>query len=249
MGEDKFYQFLIKLGDNLNMKNIFSSRFLKTVGLFGFIFIAFQAFIYYAYYTDSNIAKAVDDSRYYIDALDGEIENPNNPEITVAQAEASEEGASSPTAIAEKRDGPDRLIIDKLGVNAYVQYVGLARSGNMAVPTNFKDVGWYKLGPEPGEAGNSVMAGHLDNAIGLPGVFKNLNKLEAGDIVKVKNTEGKILQFKVTNKKTYSYNNPNTSEVFEGGAKKRLVLITCGGSWLQGERSYDERLVVFADLI
>lgn len=231
------------------MKNILNSRFLKTVGVLGFIFIAFQAFVYYAIYTDGNIAKAVDDGRYYIDTLDGEIESPSNPEITIPEVVAASNDRSAPSVTAEKRDGPERLIIDSLGVDAYVQYVGIARSGNMGVPTNFKDVGWYKLGPEPGEAGNSVMAGHLDNALGRPGVFSKLYTLTAGDIIKVKNSDGKILQFKVTAKKTYAYDNPDTSEVFNGSSKKRLVLITCGGKWIQSAKSYDERIAIFADLI
>jgi LPXTG-site transpeptidase (sortase) family protein len=231
------------------MKKFLNSKFLATIGILGAIFLGSQAFIYYTYYTDTQLARAMEESLYYIDALDGEIENHNNPEVTIPENTPPTESLNAPSVIAEQRQGPDRLIIDKLGINAYVQYVGLARSGNMAVPTNFKDVGWYKLGPEPGEAGNAIIAGHLDNALGLPGVFKKLDQLEPGDIIKLRNGDGSTLQFKVASKKTYSYNNSDTSEVFASGGEKRLVLITCGGNWLQGERSYDERLVVFADLM
>ena len=36
---------------------------------------------------------------------------------------------------------------------------------------NVEDVGWYELGARPGEAGNGVIAGHLDTDRGAPAAF------------------------------------------------------------------------------
>src|SRR6185369_4384139 len=58
---------------------------------------------------------------------------------------------------------PTRLRIETAGVNAPVQRVGVGKSGNMAVPTNYTDVGWYREGVVPGEAGSAVIDGHVDN--------------------------------------------------------------------------------------
>jgi LPXTG-site transpeptidase (sortase) family protein len=233
------------------MKRFLNLRFLSALGVIGIIFIASQAFIYYGFYSDTKLARAVEDSRYLIDSIDGEIENPNNPEVTVeniSNSSSTNSSSESPNVITQKRNGPDRLIINKIGINAYIQYVGIARSGNIAVPTNFQDVGWYKLGPKPGEKGNAIISGHLDNALGRPGVFYNLKTLAIGDTIKVQNSDGKIIQFKVTKKESYAYTD-NASEIFREDGKSRLVLITCSGKWIQSEKSYDSRLVVFAELI
>jgi sortase (surface protein transpeptidase) len=76
---------------------------------------------------------------------------------------------------------PARIRIPSIGVDAFVQDVGIGKSGNMAVPTNYDDVGWYRYGPAPGEKGSAVIDGHVDNGFGLPAVFSRLSELEAGD--------------------------------------------------------------------
>lgn len=232
------------------MKRFLNIKFLATIGIIGLLFTVAQVFIYYSKYDDTTLAKTLEQSQVFIDTLDGEIENANNPDITVeATGGLASSQITKPNITSEARNGPNRLIIEKLGIDAFIQYVGISKTGNMAVPTNFKDVGWYKLGVKPGEKGNAVIAGHLDNALGLAGVFKKLQTLQQGDIIKVKNEDGKILQFKVSSTKTYAYNDNNTSEVFTGTGNSRLALITCGGTWIQSEKSYDKRIAVFADLI
>src|SRR5581483_2097891 len=64
---------------------------------------------------------------------------------------------------------PSRLVIPALSIDANVQYVGVTATGNMATPHGFADVGWYKLGTIPGNQGSAVIAGHVDNGLGMPG--------------------------------------------------------------------------------
>ena len=54
---------------------------------------------------------------------------------------------------------PERLIIPAIGVNAPIESLGLADSGDgeMAVPPNASDVAWYKKGPLPGADRKSVV--------------------------------------------------------------------------------------------
>ncbi len=50
----------------------------------------------------------------------------------------------------------------------------------MGVPDNGHDVAWFKLGARPGEEGNAVIAGHVDDQKG-PAIFYHLDKLTKGD--------------------------------------------------------------------
>lgn len=141
---------------------------------------------------------------------------------------------------------PVRLQIPKLQVDTHVIYVGLTKAGNMSVPTNVIDAGWYKYGALPGNSGTAVIAGHLDGLRGEPGVFSNLSKLVPGDTVTVTESNGQAVSFVVRETKSY----PQTeqpSEVFTSISGSHLNLITCTGSWDSSEHQFAKRLVVFAD--
>lgn len=149
----------------------------------------------------------------------------------------------------QPEDKPARLLVPKLGVDAHVQHVGVNASGNMAAPNNFTDVGWYKFGTVPGFIGSAVITGHVDNALGLPGVFKNLDQLVIGDEIFIAPETGELRHFRVVEIQRYPYTHVPRKVLFSRNDSPRLNLITCGGVWLPGERSYDERLVVYAELV
>ncbi|MES2953746.1 MAG: class F sortase [Patescibacteria group bacterium] len=143
---------------------------------------------------------------------------------------------------------PIRLVVPSLSVDANIQQVGITVSGAMATPKGFSDVGWYKYGPLPGDQGSSVMAGHFDDALGGDGVFKHLADLSEGDLVVVVFDDGSTREFKVREKKMVPYQSADAESVFlarDGGS--HLNLVTCGGTWVRGSRTYSERLIVFTD--
>jgi LPXTG-site transpeptidase (sortase) family protein len=144
---------------------------------------------------------------------------------------------------------PAQLVIPSIGVAAQVQTVGLADGGEMGVPDNFTDVGWYQYGPRPGMAGSAVIAGHL-NGKGVPeAVFFDLGGLDIGDRVNIIAQDGSTLTFEVVQMRTYTHDAP-TEEVFVStDGKARLNLITCAGDWMQNEKLYDKRTVVFTELV
>jgi LPXTG-site transpeptidase (sortase) family protein len=143
---------------------------------------------------------------------------------------------------------PARLRIPTLGVDASVQYMGLTKEGNMDVPASITDVGWYKLGANPGSPGTAVIAGHLDGIRGEPGVFSALDKLKVGDTFSVLDAAGASVSFAVRRTKVYSQD-AHPEEVFTSASGTHLNLITCTGSWDAGISKYAQRLVVFADRI
>src|SRR5687767_7843896 len=69
--------------------------------------------------------------------------------------------AGVPARVAPARMAlPARLMVPALGLNARIAPVGLSQSGEMDVPGSAGEVGWYDLGPRPGERGNAVLIGH-----------------------------------------------------------------------------------------
>lgn len=141
---------------------------------------------------------------------------------------------------------PVRLIIPKLNVNSAVENMGLTVAGEMDVPSNVVDVGWYKYGSKPGDLGSAVIDGHYDGPKGEAGVFANLSKLKKGDSLSVVNDRGVTISFVVRESKTYNQKD-HPSEVFNINNGYHLNLITCSGAWDAKQNRFSKRLVVFAD--
>lgn len=151
--------------------------------------------------------------------------------------------------VAQTMSNPVRLEIPSLSVNARVQQVGKNKKGEMAVPSNYADVAWYRNGTVPGQRGSAVINGHVDNGLALPGVFKNLGNLKVGDDVYVRAKDGSMLHFEVTELATYPYTDGPVERIFGADDAARLNLITCTGAWLPGKRTYTERLVVYTTFV
>jgi LPXTG-site transpeptidase (sortase) family protein len=144
---------------------------------------------------------------------------------------------------------PTQLKIDKIGVGAVVQPVGLTSDGNMDIDENPRQAAWYKLGPKPGQEGSAVIAGHYGWKKNVPSVFNNLHTLVAGDKVLTLGEDGTVLTFVVTRLATYAPDQDATNVFRSDDGKSHLNLVTCQGSWNNTVRTYSERLVVFTDLL
>jgi LPXTG-site transpeptidase (sortase) family protein len=153
---------------------------------------------------------------------------------------------SASTSASAQVSLPIRLEIPAIQVNAIIEQVGTTPEGAMAVPSDTKNVGWYNLGPHPGEHGSAVIAGHYDGIQGTKGVFEKLHMLKAGDKLYVEDMSGKRKSFIVRQSRSY---NPNAdaSVVFGQSSGNHLNLITCEGIWDQTQKRYSKRLVIFAD--
>jgi LPXTG-site transpeptidase (sortase) family protein len=152
---------------------------------------------------------------------------------------------TSPTTKDMKYGLPLRLIIPKINVDANILYMGLTPTGDMDVPADLVNVGWYKFGPHPGDKGSAVIAGHLEGVKDL-GVFIDLDKLQKGDILSTLDDKGVTTTFAVRELKTYPQKD-RPSEIFHSEDGAHLNLITCTGIWNNTTKRYSQRLVVFAD--
>lgn len=168
----------------------------------------------------------------------------------VPQGEAQEpaHAAEAPARALAPADEPARLVIPALGIDVRVEHLGMNASGSMDAPAAFSDAGWYKYGSVPGQPGTAVIAGHLDNGLGLDGAFKRLGRITVGDRVVVETKGGEEVAFIVSSIESYPYEKVPEEEIFTESGPSRLALITCGGSLLYAQRTYDHRLVVMAEL-
>jgi sortase (surface protein transpeptidase) len=109
---------------------------------------------------------------------------------------------------------PVSVSIPAIEIQADIEQVGLDSQGNMDVPRTHYTVAWYSLGYKPGEKGNAVLAGHLDQQNGSPAVFWNAPNLKPGDIIITTDETGKQYKFSVTRIQDNPYNNYPLNEVF-----------------------------------
>lgn len=142
---------------------------------------------------------------------------------------------------------PVRLTIPAINVNANIQQVGFTKLREMEVPSNTIDVGWFKLGPLPGERGSAVIDGHFNGVDGKTGVFADLHKLKQGDKLYVEDGSGTTTTFVVRENRIYDPG--HSDDVFSRSDGTYLNLITCDGAWDEAKKSYSKRLVVFAEAL
>ena len=178
-------------------------------------------------------------------ALPKELPKTSNAEV--AMQGSSSVPSSVPNLVSPA--WPTRLSMPSIGISAPIIAMGLTNDGKMAVPDNFTEIGWYQLGTIPGNQGSAVLGAHVDNGGRISGVFKNLKDLKIGDVVTITDSNGQQLQFKVVDRKIYDYRHQDTAEIFGDTGKKRLNLITCHGTFMPSENTYDQRLIVFTELM
>lgn len=152
------------------------------------------------------------------------------------------------TPVSPLLGSPIRLTIPMLHIDAVIRPMGIGADGRMEVPEVAADAGWYKFGSRPGDPGTAVIAGHVDGENGEHGVFADLGMLKQGDAIGVTDEYGNIGTFIVRESKEYDVS-VDTSKIFASRDGTHLNLITCVGAWDQTKRTYNKRLVVFADLM
>ena len=140
---------------------------------------------------------------------------------------------------------PVSLVIPSIGVRTSLVHLGLTSEGALQVPPSTTVAGWYTGSPRPGSIGSAVIAGHIDSYTG-PGVFYRLSDLKRGDRVYVRRADGTLAVFKVTEVQQYAKDAFPTAAVYGATPTPQLRLITCGGTFDYGTKSYLSNTVVYA---
>ena len=140
---------------------------------------------------------------------------------------------------------PVRLLIPAIGANSRIIPLGLNRDRTVQVPWSFADAGWFKPGPEPGEAGAAVILGHVDSKRG-PGVFYRLRALRRGDRITIVVRTGSKVHFAVTGMRAVPKAHFPSKLIYRHSGEPGIRLITCDGRFDSSTGHYVDNYVVFA---
>ncbi|WP_433437286.1 class F sortase [Nonomuraea sp. CA-141351] len=144
---------------------------------------------------------------------------------------------------------PVRIVIKRLGINAPVKSIGLAKDGTIEVPPGNDPnlVGWYRNMSTPGEAGPAVMLGHKDTRT-RSAVFSRLFEIKNGDIIEVKRQDRTTAVFTVGGVEQASKKTFPTQRVYGAQENAQLHLITCGGTYDRRIGHYTDNIIVYATM-
>ncbi|WP_116050835.1 class F sortase [Amycolatopsis palatopharyngis] len=170
-----------------------------------------------------------------------------SPPETSAPAPATE--TSVPVTKPYDKLRPTQVSIPKISADSSLITVAVNKEGAISVPSadNPMQAAWYRLSPVPGEVGPAILLGHVDGG-GKPGIFHKLHELAPGDEIIVNRSDDKELRFVVERSEQVPKDEFPTEAVYGNTDKPQLRLITCGGVFDRAEHSYEDNVVVYANL-
>ena len=174
-------------------------------------------------------------------------------DVPIAAATTPVVATSAPTPLpsptpARQLARPVQVRIPRLGIDARMDPLHTDTAGAL-VPPRYGRAGWYAAGPEPGEPGRAVIAGHVDSRSG-PDVFAALRGAHRGDRVVVRLADGSVRTFLVYASEEYAKTAFPTARVYGGKRNQaELRLITCAGPYDRSRGGYQDNLLVFARLL
>lgn len=143
-------------------------------------------------------------------------------------------------------DDPARIAVPSIEVSAPLAPLGLDQEGRLETPSEFDTAGWWRGGPEPGEPGPAVIAGHVDSYRG-PAVFYALDQLSPGDEIQVHDEDGTTAHFVVDRVEQHPKDAFPTEDVYGDTRQPTLRLITCTGPFDDAQNQYRHNLIVYAE--
>lgn len=151
-------------------------------------------------------------------------------------------GASSAPAV---RQGPLRLVVPQLGVDAAIEDRPVTGGGDLVIPGDLSVVGrWDKGAPLDSRAGTTLLAGHVD-VNGDLGALHELASIRAGAEIRTSDESGGVTRWAVTG---LDVRHKENLPVFSASGERRLVLVTCGGPVLRAGDgwTYRDNVIVTA---
>ena len=169
---------------------------------------------------------------------------PPTPSATAAPAPAAPVAADA-TYVHPVGVEPAKLSVPAMDLSENLIPLGIQANGEMEVPVDYDDVGWFTGGGKPGGFGPTVIAGHVDSRSG-PAVFFRLGEMVAGDRFTLTGADGADYEYEVYKAESYKKAEFPTVAVFGATTVDEVRLITCGGEYNTAIGRYVDNLVVYA---
>lgn len=174
-----------------------------------------------------------------------------NPNATVTESTSNpSEGPVKDSDFSNvPADQPKQIILDTIHAKGYVQKVATdSKTNQVGVPSNVNVAGWYTESVKPGQAGLSVIDGHVSGKY-TDGIFKHLGNLKSGERYHIIFGDNSIKTFKVRSVQTLSVKDATRILLVpDPTIKAQLNLITCGGSFNEQSQQYDKRTIIISEL-
>lgn len=165
-----------------------------------------------------------------------------------------QEGKDVPKTAAQRQlynvppTHPRELIIPKLSVDAIILPMGTTNNV-LNAPLSAWDVGWYDQSDLPGSnQGALLIDGHVNDALNTPGIFYKLNTLLPGDQIIVGRGDGQQFTYTVVKVEQVPIDQVDMSSMLRSvvPGHQGLNLITCGGTYDSKEKTYNDRILIYA---
>jgi sortase (surface protein transpeptidase) len=177
-----------------------------------------------------------------VKALEKTKESASSSEALPAESKPQDNNYLEKYTVAA--DLPRIITIPSINVNARVMQVSMDNEGRVGVPKNGYDTAWYMGSARPGEAGATLIDGHVSTTAGSA-VFGKIKKLVAGDKIQIETGDRRKLSYTVTSVETVDSDKVDMSSLITStGNKHVLNLITCGGQYNPREGEFNKRTIV-----
>lgn len=145
---------------------------------------------------------------------------------------------------------PRLLYSSDLKVAARILPMSVTIDGNIQAPRNINDAGWYSGSVKPGEPGAVFIDGHASGA-SRQGLFGYLYTLKPGNELQVEKGDGSRLTYRVMKVDTVALDAVDMKKVLQPyeGVTNGLNLMTCTGAWVNSEKTYDQRVIVWTQQV
>ena len=168
-------------------------------------------------------------------------------------------GVTEPGAVSEIRGTGAALVIPALQVRAPVVATG-AVDGSMTIPADVHTVGWYDGAdtsggrttsaptPWPGQAGVSLLAGHINWVGQGQGALYYIGQLAVGDPIEVIGSNREATYWRVSQPAITISKANLPADLFVNTGPAKLALVTCGGPFDAATGHYLDNVIVWATL-
>lgn len=145
---------------------------------------------------------------------------------------------------------PASVSMPDLGIDMQIEPHGIDEVGQMSLPETPFVAAWYQYGSAPDSIqGATVLAAHVDDReLGI-GPFSRLREAQPGMLVSVTDAAGVVHTYSVVNVEKIPKAEVPLDRVFTAVGDPQLVLITCGGAFIEEIRNYTDNYIVTAEKV